>query len=1157
MVRVYLLGALRIELEDGEASVPASRKARLLLAMLALERRPHGRSELAGRLWPDVGEDSARVSLRTELSKLRGALGDAAGSVLLAGADGSVAIARDVWTDVGEVESVLATDPEAAVDRCAAELLAGLDDDWVHKRRDELRDRCAEAVALAAAAAERAGDLEAAVRLSRRMAALDPLAEAPQRELIRRLASTGDRAAALAAYGRFRERLADELRIVPSTATRTLVDQVRGEPQQSAAAALALPPVWPPGTHGPFAGRSRELGALTAEWDRARRGERRVVSISGEPGIGKTRLAGELCALAHPGGALVLLGRCHEDGLIPYEPFAEALGRYIAACPPQRLQHQAGAHAPALTALVPELAERIGGAAPALKEVASAQLVTAIVALLREAARSGPAIVLLDDVHWADDPTALVLRHLVHRTEDVPLLVLVTYRTIELPEDHAIAAALAEARHARALAEVELGGLDAEAVASIVAARAGARASSRLSAAVHARTEGNPFFVEELLREAHELPSPDQLVLPQSIKDLILRRLRRLDGESVRLLEAAAVIGREFALPVLGQAAGSSGERLLDSLDAALGAHVVVPAGSPGSYAFAHALVRETVYNRLSPARRAHLHRRVGDAIASLPAADHGARAAALAHHFSAAGDHTRAFEHRVAAARAAARVGALAAGLGHCDAALDAARALGAGAQSGVRLAVVASERGRLLHRAGRLDEALASLQEAVAGARDAGDRALELQTLIELGQVWRNVNVPRASPVLEAALALAGRLSDTAAQVRALSRNSLVHSDQLRLDRAAVDGRRALVLARRSGDERLVAEALDALKLVAWQLGDTRRLAQITEELDAIERRHGEQWYLCWTLLEAAQVPIAALRWAQAQAHLNEGLALAEEMGAFGAAALMLDSLAVVDEARGAPEAALANCGRALELLDGGQSVSFVGWVEATAGLVLLRLRAAERAVERLEHGLEMAGRAGSRHETLRCTGLLARALLSTRHHRRALALAERAEALWWQVTTPPGHELLYVASALAATAEVLVASGAPERGERLVAGPLEAARSPGTTWFAIPLSIAMARCLTAQGRHDAAQHALAPALAVARAGTFAPAWEALAVLAHLQRAMGRMDEADTTQAAARDALAAVTAGIADGALRAGLATASERETAGHAGASAHVTS
>jgi DNA-binding SARP family transcriptional activator/tetratricopeptide (TPR) repeat protein len=1158
MVRLYLLGDLRLEVDGVDAElVSLSRKAKLLLAMLAIDRRVHGRSELAGRLWPDVREDSARVSLRTALSQIRATLGRAAAAALVATRDGGVALSADAWTDVGEVERLLAAgEPEAALERGTSELLAGLDDDWVLERRDELRDRLADGLGAAATAAEAGGDLAAAVRLTRRMTALDPLAEAPHRELIRRLAAAGDRGAALTAYDRLRDRLAEQLRIVPSAATRSLVEEIRSE-RAVELPRPRLPPVGSPGARSPFVGRADELAALAGEWQRVRRGERRVVAISGEPGIGKTRLAAELCAAAHASGGLVLLGRCHEDGLVPYEPFVEALRRYVAECPAQALRDQLGAEGAVLAALVPELADRIDAGATIPQELAAARLVEAIVVLVRGAARSRPTVLLLEDLHWAEDATAVTLRHLVRGTEGAALLVLVTYRDTEITDGHPMIDALAEARRARVLGEVALDGLDEQSVGSIVAAEAGTDASADLVAAVHARTDGNPFFVEELFREARDVASSERLVLPQSVKDVIGRRLRGMREVDLRLLETAAVIGMDFDLRALGEATRASDADLVDGLDAASRARAIVPTATPARYSFSHALVRETVYDGLSDVRRAHLHRRVGEALESLQWVDDGARAAALAHHFSAAGEYARASTHHAAAARAAARVGALQTGLEHCDAALAGAHAPEAAVDADELVAAVEFERGRLLHRVGRQDEAVVSLEQALAAARRARDSQLEMQALIELGHVLRNVDVRRALPLLEAARALATRLSDTTAQVCALSRSALVYADMLRLDRASENAEQALVIARRMDDERVVADALDSLKLVAWQLGDGRRLANVTAELETIQRRHGELWALCWTLLEAAQVPMAALRWVQAEARLGEALALAERMDAWGAPGLLLDSLATVHEARGAPEQALSACDRSLAFLERAGWVGFIGWVQATAGLTLVRLRAADQAAERLEHGLGMAERASSRHALLRCTALLARARWLAGDRESALALAQAAETLCGEITTPPDRALLYVAPALASAAEVLMAAGQPQRGERLVTRALEAAQGPDRALYAIPLSIAAARCLAAQDRTDAAEKALKPALDAWHAQAFAPAWEALIVLAGLHRAAGRHQECEAQTRAARAAAAALRDGVVDATLRTGFAEAAEREIAAYAPASSQSTS
>jgi DNA-binding SARP family transcriptional activator len=328
MVRLYLLGDLRLEVDGVDAElVSLSRKAKLLLAMLAIDRRVHGRSELAGRLWPDVREDSARVSLRTALSQIRATLGRAAAAALVATRDGGVALSADAWTDVGEVERLLAAGerrrrssaarlscwPASTTTGCSNAAMSCATVSPTVSARPRPRPR-------------RAATWRRPCGLTRRMTALDPLAEAPHRELIRRLAAAGDRGAALTAYDRLRDRLAEQLRIVPSAATRSLVEEIRSE-RAVELPRPRLPAVGSPGARSPFVGRADELAALAGEWQRVRRGERRVVAISGEPGIGKTRLAAELCAAAHASGGLVLLGRCHEDGLVPYEPFVEALRR--------------------------------------------------------------------------------------------------------------------------------------------------------------------------------------------------------------------------------------------------------------------------------------------------------------------------------------------------------------------------------------------------------------------------------------------------------------------------------------------------------------------------------------------------------------------------------------------------------------------------------------------------------------------------------------------------------------------------------------------------------------------------------------------------------------------------------------------------------------
>ena len=314
MLKLRLAGRLRFEGADIEP--PASRRARGVLAYLALHPGPHSRAQVAARFWPDVLDESARTSLRAALSELRRALGPAAAHVVATRE--TVVLDDGLWVDTRAFDAALARgDAAAALDACSSTILDGFEDDWAHEARQAHAHRLARALEQLAASAIPAE----AVRLTREQVALDPLAEEPNRRLIERLAAAGDRAAALAAGERFAERLRSTLAIAPSRETRALLDAIRSDrPAVAAPAILAREPDFA------FVGRARELDRLRASWaDVEMHRTRRMVAIAGEPGIGKTRLARQFAQELQAGGALVLLGRCWEEPLAPFEPYAEAL----------------------------------------------------------------------------------------------------------------------------------------------------------------------------------------------------------------------------------------------------------------------------------------------------------------------------------------------------------------------------------------------------------------------------------------------------------------------------------------------------------------------------------------------------------------------------------------------------------------------------------------------------------------------------------------------------------------------------------------------------------------------------------------------------------------------------------------------------------------
>ena len=424
-----------------------------------------------------------------------------------------------------------------------------------------------------------------------------------------------------------------------------------------AEASVPLPPRI--GTRPAFAmfGRGAEAEALAVAWAKAQDGKRQVVLLSGEPGIGKTRLATETARAAHADGGTVLFGSCDEDVGLPYRPFVEALRYYVAHAPEEVLAAHVASHRGELARLVPELARRIADLpAPQVAEAETERflLFEAVAGLLATASQESPIVLILDDLHWAGTPELLLLKHVIRSAEPMRLLVIGTYRDTDLMRTHPLTAVLADLRREAAVERVSLHGLDDAAVETLVEAVARHELDEALVALAHAirrETEGNPFFIGEVIRHLGETGvffqegerwkyrgTIEALGIPEGVREVIGRRLGRLSEATNRILSLGAVIGRQFDVPLLAKVAEASEDAVLDALDEATAAALVSEArGGSGQFAFRHALIRTTLYEELSATRRARLHRRVGEALEELVQAKPGTRIEELAHHWLAA----------------------------------------------------------------------------------------------------------------------------------------------------------------------------------------------------------------------------------------------------------------------------------------------------------------------------------------------------------------------------------------------------------------------------------------------------------------------------------------------------------------------------------------
>ncbi|PKB64707.1 MAG: hypothetical protein BZY80_02015 [SAR202 cluster bacterium Io17-Chloro-G2] len=405
---------------------------------------------------------------------------------------------------------------------------------------------------------------------------------------------------------------------------------------------------------GVFVGRQAEMGELRAALEDALSGRGRLVMLVGEPGIGKTRTAQELATYAGMRGAQVLWGRCYEEqGTPPYWPWVQAIRSYVREIEPDQLRREMGAGAADIAQIVSDVTERLPGLnpPPSLEspEQARFRLFDAITTFFKAAGQQQPLILMLDDLHWADKPSLLLLEFLARELSGARLVVVGTYRDMELNRQHPLTETLGGLNRERLFQRVLLRGLSQEDVARFIEIAAGIAPPAGLTAAVHTQTEGNPLFVTEVVRllvqqreltpEAASTRDSWTLRIPEGIREVIGRRLNRLSQRCNEVLTIASVIGREFDLRQLAPLVEDmSEERLPEVLEEALGTRVIEELPQAvGRYQFTHALTHEALIEELSTTRRVRLHARIAQTLEQLYGEDAEAYAAELAHHFAEA----------------------------------------------------------------------------------------------------------------------------------------------------------------------------------------------------------------------------------------------------------------------------------------------------------------------------------------------------------------------------------------------------------------------------------------------------------------------------------------------------------------------------------------
>jgi DNA-binding CsgD family transcriptional regulator len=577
----------------------------------------------------------------------------------------------------------------------------------------------------------------------------------------------------------------------------------------------------------PFVGRRAQVERLEAVWAAVEDNRRQVVFVGGEPGVGKTRLVAEAASALQEHGAAILWGACREDFNTPHRPFVAILEQALDQAPPESLREippEAAAPLLRLTAAAarhwPDAAEPTSG-----DSESRPVLFDAVLRVLLVVADQGPLVLVLEDLHWAPEPTLALLSHVVESTAGEQLLVLATRRTTAPDRTDAVTYALADLHRLDGVERIDLAGLTTEDVAEYLFRQPGvSRESARAAAPVlRDQTGGNPFFLQEYW---HDLATRGGLAAmrstttqaPRSVQDALERRLAAFPTDRARVIEVAAVAGDVVDPSVLVQACDLDSEVALEGIDFGVSAGLLVADADAGGYRFAHALARQAVLDRMSSSGRAAAHARVAEVLEHRVAEDDPGLVAQLAHHYvqaRALGHGEKAVHYLVLAARQAVR------SIAHGEAAALYERAaqlhvaqgparvdlLFAAAQCHMHAGDFKTAR-RLYADLGSGDSPRTRLLAAI-GHEDASARpgVNGKPSLVMLTEALAGANLDHSDPLYVRAIASMGRASAFTGDAR----------------RARTLGEEALVRARADGDEELVAHALGR---ALWQ-GMTPQLA------------------------------------------------------------------------------------------------------------------------------------------------------------------------------------------------------------------------------------------------------------------------------------------------------------------------------------------
>lgn len=614
----------------------------------------------------------------------------------------------------------------------------------------------------------------------------------------------------------------------------------------------------------PLIGRDSQLQTLLTCWNEARAGRGQLAFIIGEPGIGKTSLAQELAVQCRP--PVVLFGRCQEGEVATYHLFADVLRAYFTTVPPELFHENARQLLVNLVSLVPEIRQALPNLphpAPLEPEEEQLRLMVSLTQFMKQATQERPWLMILDDLHWADQASLELLRYLGRHLPSMALLIIGTYRSTELERGHPLLETLRSLGSHPTYRHLSLERLEQEEVGRLLTHIWQRPVPAALTEKIYQHTEGNPFYVEEVARELIEaglitfqngrlhIPSLEQLTLPSSVHEVVWRRISHLHTDTQALLHQAAVLGQSFKFVHLLAMSGLPERELLEHLDMALERQLVQEVAGDTALSFRHAEIQRVLYADLGPLRRRILHRLAGEAMEHHPIPGQSYAAAEMAYHFGEAGELEKALTYSLEAARQAQAAYANGEALTWYGRTLEILTQLDQPDQAPLQLAAHQSI-GDVLGLVGRYDEALGHYAAARAllerKAPLSAEDSLALADLCrQTGEIYEKHNeYEQALQWLEKGLAYLNENEPTTSLIRLYNAQGWIYMRQGRYELAQAPLKKALTLAPFLNLPQLEASSLRHLGTACWYLGefDTAR-AHWEQSLHIYRRlndRHGE---------------------------------------------------------------------------------------------------------------------------------------------------------------------------------------------------------------------------------------------------------------------------------------------------------------------------